>query len=121
VNSSRLWLARSLLRLNRIEEARDLLREGIKAHRDDDTVHKLALSLTTAELYAKLDQPEPAAELAGLILAHPSVDAETRTDVEALMTELRRSLDAAEVDAAFERGKTFDLDQIIERLDAEFM
>ena len=69
-----------------------------------------------AWLRTKAGQHERAAELLGLVLGHPALDEETRWYAEPVLTMVRESLPAGELEAALARGKSLDLDATVAEL-----
>lgn len=68
---------------------------------------------------ARLGQAESAAQLAGLVLNHPTLMQETRPIVEEAIDILRRQMSAETLQAALEQGKTCDLLQFVDTLLAQ--
>ncbi len=66
-----------------------------------------------ALLRAKARRYERAAELLGLALIHPAFNKEIGQFVEPILTMLREALPADELEAALERGKKLDLEQVV--------
>jgi hypothetical protein len=66
-----------------------------------------------AELEIKAKRYVRAAELLGLVLGHPAMDAQNKQEAEPLLATLREALPADELEAALERGKLLDLDTVI--------
>jgi predicted ATPase/class 3 adenylate cyclase len=63
-----------------------------------------------AELQAKARRYARAAELLGLALGHPAMDAQNKQEAEPILAMLRQALPAGELEAALERGKSLDLE-----------
>ena len=72
-----------------------------------------------ALLRAKTKQEEAAAELVGLVVNHPAVEADTMQVAEGILAELRGTLTEERVKAAMERGKAMDLESVVEGLLSE--
>ena len=73
-----------------------------------------------ARLYARTAQTDRAAELAGLIDAHPALTIELRkSEFDPLLTELRAVLQPDELAVGLERGSTLDLGAVVTDLLAE--
>ncbi|MBN1147557.1 MAG: tetratricopeptide repeat protein [Anaerolineales bacterium] len=66
-----------------------------------------------AGLWAKAGRYERAAELLGLALNHPAVDAQNEREAEPILAMLRRALPAGDLEAALERGKSLELDAVV--------
>jgi tetratricopeptide (TPR) repeat protein len=66
-----------------------------------------------ASLRAKAGRYGPAAEMLGLVLGHPALDAENRLHADPILALLREALPADELEAALERGKSLDLEQVV--------
>lgn len=66
-----------------------------------------------AELQAKAKDYVQAAELLGLVLGHPAIDAQNKEEAEPILSVLREALPASELETALERGKTLDLKQVV--------
>jgi tetratricopeptide (TPR) repeat protein len=116
IYSSQGWMGRVQARLGQIEEAWNSLRKAFKALLTDDAGHKLTLLVLAAEIYWLQDNFEAAAEIAGLLLSHPSTEAESREDTEAVLTEIRSHLDSSILNAALERGKSADVAQMVNQI-----
>ncbi len=67
-------------------------------------------------LLARVGQRERAAELLGLVLHHPATVEETKREIEPLLTGLRDTLSADELEEAVERGKSLDLDAVVSEI-----
>jgi predicted ATPase/DNA-binding SARP family transcriptional activator len=72
-----------------------------------------------ALLRAKTKQEEAAAELVGLVVNHPAVEADTMQVAEGILAELRGTLTEERVKAAMERGKAMEPETIVEGLLSE--
>ncbi|MCP4536314.1 MAG: tetratricopeptide repeat protein [Chloroflexi bacterium] len=66
-----------------------------------------------AELQAKAKDYVRAAELLGLVLDHPAIDAQNKEEAEPILSTLRETLSAGELETALERGKALDLPQVV--------
>jgi tetratricopeptide (TPR) repeat protein len=69
-----------------------------------------------AWLRARAGQHARAAELLGLVLGHPVLDEEVRRYAEPVLTMVRESLPAGELEAALARGEALDLEQVVAEL-----
>jgi len=72
-----------------------------------------------ARLKALTDDPVRAAEWLGLTLAHPSSETDALQRANALLTTLRAALPADELEAALARGKSLELQAVVDELTAE--
>ncbi len=66
-----------------------------------------------ARLQAKAGCYARAAELLGLALGHPALDAQNKQEAEPILSTLREALPSGELEAALERGKLLDLKVIV--------
>lgn len=69
-----------------------------------------------AWLRAQAGQCEQAAGLLGLALSHQASNVDTEDDAEPVLAMLREALPADQLDAAMERGKALDLDQVVTKI-----
>jgi predicted ATPase/DNA-binding SARP family transcriptional activator/Flp pilus assembly protein TadD len=69
-----------------------------------------------ALLRAETGQGDSAAELVGLIVNHPAVEADSVQVTETILDGLREALPAEQIEAALERGKGMDLDAVVSGL-----
>jgi DNA-binding SARP family transcriptional activator/predicted ATPase/Tfp pilus assembly protein PilF len=67
-----------------------------------------------ALLRAETGQEEAAAELVGLVVNHPAVESDSAQVAEGVLTKLREVLPEKQVEAALERGKGMELDEVVE-------
>jgi tetratricopeptide (TPR) repeat protein len=72
-----------------------------------------------ALLRAEAGQGDSAAELVGLIVNHPAVEADSAQVAETILEELREALPTKQIEAALERGKEMVLDAVVAELLAE--
>ena len=72
-----------------------------------------------ARLKALAVEPVRAAEWLGLIMAHPSSETDVLQRANALLTTLREALAADELEAALARGKSLELQAVVDELTAE--
>jgi DNA-binding SARP family transcriptional activator/predicted ATPase/Flp pilus assembly protein TadD len=72
-----------------------------------------------ALLRAETGQGDSAAELVGLIVNHPAVEADSVQVTETILDGLREALPTKQIEAAMERGKTMELDTAVAELLAE--
>jgi predicted ATPase len=66
-----------------------------------------------AELRVKAKHYVQAAELLGLVLDHPAIDAQNKEEAEPILSMLREALPAGELETALERGKALELRQVV--------
>jgi len=64
-------------------------------------------------LWAETGKQEGAAELVGLVVNHPATEVDSARAAEAVLTRLRETLSADQMEAALERGKVLALDTTI--------
>jgi DNA-binding SARP family transcriptional activator/predicted ATPase len=69
-----------------------------------------------AQLRAETGQRDSAAEVVGLIVNHPAVEADSAKVAEAVLAELREALPETQIEAALERGKGMELDAVVAKL-----
>jgi class 3 adenylate cyclase/tetratricopeptide (TPR) repeat protein len=74
--------------------------------------------LGVIQLQIDLERYLAAAELLGLALSHPAMDAEVVEVAESTLGELRKVLRAEQLEAALDRGKALDLDAVVAELGA---
>jgi tetratricopeptide (TPR) repeat protein len=72
-----------------------------------------------ALLRAETGQGDSAAELVGLIVNHPAVEADSVQVTETILDGLREALPTKQIEAAMERGKKMELDTAVAELLAE--
>jgi DNA-binding SARP family transcriptional activator/predicted ATPase len=72
-----------------------------------------------ARLRAEAGQGNSAAELVGLIVNHPAVEADSTQVAQGILTKLRETLPAEQLEAALERGKTMELGAVVAGLLSE--
>ncbi len=72
-----------------------------------------SLAGLTGVMAARTGQSGRRLELMGLILHHPSLTSETRLAIEPILDDLRTKLPPDVVEAALERGKLLDLEQVV--------
>jgi DNA-binding SARP family transcriptional activator len=92
---------------------REALREAMEMGLTPLTIDAL---VGVARLRAAVGAEVPAAELLGLALNHPAVEADSAKAAEAVLVGLRERLPADEVEAALERGKAAELEQVVDEL-----
>jgi tetratricopeptide (TPR) repeat protein len=66
-----------------------------------------------AWLWTKAGQQVQAAELLGLVLGHSALNEEIKYYAEPVLAMVREALPANELEAALERGKALDLEQVV--------
>ena len=71
-----------------------------------------------AQLQIDVGQYLSAAELLGLALSHPAMEADVSQVAESALGRLRKVLPVEQLEAAMDHGKTLDLDTVIGELDA---
>ncbi|MGB0387921.1 MAG: tetratricopeptide repeat protein, partial [Ardenticatenaceae bacterium] len=71
-------------------------------------------------LFLQQHNPVRAGELAGLTQHHPAHNSDVQQKLNEVLPLLSESLDGMELQAALERGKTFDLDTVVQALLSEF-
>jgi tetratricopeptide (TPR) repeat protein len=59
---------------------------------------------------------ERAAQFLGLAFHHPAANIEVKTKVQLVLVELREELPGDELEAALERGKSLDLEQVVDEI-----
>ena len=90
------------------------------SHTIDSTVDTLEALVGLARLRVRTKADVFAAELAGLIDQHPALDEDLRAgELAKLKQDLEAVLSADELAAALERGKTLNMDTIVQKLLAE--
>ncbi|MCP4544086.1 MAG: tetratricopeptide repeat protein [Chloroflexi bacterium] len=90
-------------------------RQGMQIMMDIGTVPMALESLAGfAGVLARAGQPERGIELLGLILCQPTLLEDTKVSIaEPILADLRAQLSPDVLEAALERGKTLDLEQVI--------
>jgi tetratricopeptide (TPR) repeat protein len=99
-----------LIHLGETQQAIHTLREAVTLVNQHPGLRQVTTLLSVVELFITLDRPDEAALLAGLALHHPTAEQENREGVAKLRPQLDAVLGADAVDAAFEQGKTLDLE-----------
>ncbi len=91
-----------------------------KALRDSVAIGVAPLTLDAlagvATLQAESGRADSAAELLGVVLRHPSVEADTIQVAETVLSGLRDLLPAEQLQAAIDQGETLDLDKVVAEL-----
>jgi tetratricopeptide (TPR) repeat protein len=99
-----------LIRLEEVEAAIRAVHEAVTLVNRHTGPMQVTVLVSVAQLFTALGRAEEAAMLSGLALHHPTAEQENRDDVEKLRPQLDATLGADAVDAAFEQGKTLDLE-----------
>ncbi len=109
------------LTLGEVEEGRGRLYEALRlAHEIGATPRVLNVLVGFAWLHLLDGQPQRGAELAGLVAHHPATDEFTiRGDLEPVRVKLEGALPPAVFAAALERGRTLDLEGVVNELTHE--
>ncbi|MCP4544087.1 MAG: tetratricopeptide repeat protein [Chloroflexi bacterium] len=69
-----------------------------------------------AELQTRARRYVWAAELLGLVLGHPAMDAQNKQETKPTLSVLREALPASELETALERGKSLELEVVVAEL-----
>jgi tetratricopeptide (TPR) repeat protein len=97
--------------------AQRYLREALDIALD---IESYALVLETmggmALLHARAGRKDRAAELLGVVLAHPALNEEIRTNIQPALTLLRQKFSAARLNAALARGQELDWNAVVAEL-----
>ncbi|MEM7344051.1 MAG: tetratricopeptide repeat protein [Chloroflexota bacterium] len=80
----------------------------------------LTIVVGFAWLYLQRDQPTKAAELTGLTLYHPTYNTDVKILLDEFLPVLESALPADTLQPALERGKTLDLEGVVQQLLNEF-
>jgi len=113
-------LGHSALAMGDLEAARGyLLRALSEAVETRSLSRGLYVLVGFARMKAMCGDRVRAAEWVGLTLSRPSRDLDEQQRAEALLAELRQTLPADELEAALERGKSLDLQAVVDELMAE--
>jgi len=103
-----------------VEPAQGYLRRALTyAMATGSRMNQLFVLAGFARLKALAGEPVRAAEWVGLIQSHPSCETDAEQRSGALLAELRQTLPAAELEAALGRGKSLDLQTVLEGLAEE--
>jgi tetratricopeptide (TPR) repeat protein len=94
----------------------DGLRESIAMQATPLTLYVLAV---TAQLCVRGGEPQHAGELMGLVLHHPSTDAEALQEAQPALEALRKAMPAEELEAALARGAGLELEQVVTEILAQ--
>ena len=70
-----------------------------------------------AQQQVEVEQCETAAELLGLILNHSALESDVRQVAESVLDRLRKEITPEDLEAAMERGKILELDQVVADLE----
>ena len=79
-----------------------------------DIPHQLSNLVRSGRLLVQEGEYERAAQILGLALHHPASYIEVEDDAQPVLEELRKALAAEELQAALERGRALDLDQVVD-------
>lgn len=97
-------------KLQHVDRAWKYLRAALQEACASHAVPPMLFTLIeVAQLYAQTGQPARAVELLGLVLAHPTADAEVEQEAAPVLAHLRAALPAPELEAARTRGRTREL------------
>jgi class 3 adenylate cyclase/tetratricopeptide (TPR) repeat protein len=94
----------------------DGLRESSAMQAKPNALYVLAVM---AQLCVRGGERRRAGELLGLVLHHPSTDAENVEEAQPALEALREAMPAEELEAAMARGAELDLEQVVEEILAE--
>jgi class 3 adenylate cyclase/tetratricopeptide (TPR) repeat protein len=111
-------LGTSWAAMSKIETAWRYLLDGLRESVVVGSVHTtLQCLVSIAWLEAQAGELEYAAELLGFALAHPSLEVDVRQDTaEPILFTLRGVLSVPQLEAALERGKGLDMEQVVARI-----
>ncbi|NDJ33662.1 MAG: tetratricopeptide repeat protein [Chloroflexi bacterium] len=105
------------LLLKQLDEARSYFRQALQqSHAIGATPEVLAALGGFARVHAARGETQQAAELAGLVTSHPSVDRQTSDTMEEMLTTLREQAAEEAVSAALEKGKARALETVVAEL-----
>ncbi|HRF96864.1 MAG TPA: hypothetical protein PLZ51_16765, partial [Aggregatilineales bacterium] len=76
--------------------------------------------LSMAWVYIMNNQPHQAGELLGLMQSQPQLNSDLHTDLRQIMFALREIISEDDLSASLDRGKLLNLDDVAQRLLAEF-
>jgi tetratricopeptide (TPR) repeat protein len=125
---NRRGIALSLSNLGHVAVASDDTDAALRCYRGalSESTEIGAVSLTLAALagFARLLMQnrhyKRAAELLGLALDHPSIEVDVKHGAKLPLTTLREKIPADELEGALERGKSLDLDTVVQEILNEF-
>jgi predicted ATPase/class 3 adenylate cyclase len=102
--------------LEQIADAYDTLREALRLNLQHKTVGWTLYSLSGyAYILAAQGKRSDALHILGMCLNNPELNSDTRRDIDLILNELR-AVRADDIDLELEQGKTFDLDNVVNRL-----
>jgi len=103
-----------------VASARSFLRQALSEGRAIGNPNALLYSLVGfARLKAQAGEHVQAAQWLGLVLGHPSRETDALMRAEMLLSELRGTLPADQLEAALARGATLELEEVVEEIMAE--
>ncbi len=89
------------------------LRESIAMQAKPLALYVLAVM---TQLCVRAGEPQRAGELLGVVLHHPSTDAEALEEAQPALEALREAMPAEELEAALARGAQLNLEQVVEEI-----
>jgi tetratricopeptide (TPR) repeat protein len=110
-------LGSAAVALRQLEPARHYLQESLHLCQQIGDMPRLMFNLITyAVLLTHSNQPGPAAELLGMVLAQPTTQDETRRKAHKALDQLRAAgaLSPHQLELALQRGQTLSLDQVLQ-------
>lgn len=116
-----LWLGMAQIKLGKIELAQQSLFRGLKGTYSSKRRSDYPQAIYGfVEILNSLDRKVEAAEKASLIQNHPVAEYEFKRYATELLAELKSELPLDDYQAAIERGKSLDLDTVVQELLDEF-
>ena len=113
------YLGLASVELRQTATAKACLDESLRLCQVTSDVPRLMLNLVAyARLHTQAGQDARAAELLGLVLAHPSAQADTQREANKALKALRgvSTLSALELDVALAHGRTWQLEAAVQQL-----
>jgi tetratricopeptide (TPR) repeat protein len=105
------------LALGDVEHSRHSFREALEIARETDSpILKLHMLIGGMSLWTELDRAEEAAEWAGLMLSLPICASQEQEHIRAFCIKLEAKLGPSVFAAAMERGRSLDLDGVIQTI-----
>ncbi|MEM7029936.1 MAG: GAF domain-containing protein [Chloroflexota bacterium] len=121
ISSSFRYLGLLYLKLGQVQEAQRLFGQSLSlAHNHNIPPNKVEALMGFSAFFHQQGNLTQAAELAGLAISHPTRNNQVQRRFDQLMPLLKGKLTPAALQAATERGKTLDFDQLIQELLTEF-
>ena len=105
------------VKLGQYDDGWDYLQQSLRVSCTiQDIPHTLISLVHIGHLLIRNCEYERAAQFLGLALSHPASNIEVEKEAQHVLAELREEMPGEELEAALERGKELDLDQVVEEI-----